>query len=249
MPTITGVSHLLLDIEGTTCPVSFVADTLFPYAAARLERFIKDPANAATVGPLLSAVTEAWRQDEDPEARAQWQQRRTAAQPNEAELARYLKLLIAQDRKLTPLKDLQGLIWRAGYADGELVAPLFSDVPPSLKRWSQAGLVLGVYSSGSLSAQRLLYSHSDSGDLSGLFSHWFDTRSGAKAEPKSYRSIAAAMAVSPPRVLFISDSRRECEAASRSGLQVLFSRRPGNPEQDPGVFATISDYNALLIHP
>lgn len=249
MPTITGVSHLLLDIEGTTCPVSFVADTLFPYAAARLERFIEDPANAATVGPLLNAVIQAWRDDGDPEARALWQQRAAAAQAAKVDLARYLKLLIAQDRKLTALKDLQGLIWRAGYADGDLEAPLFSDVPPSLNRWSQAGLVLAVYSSGSVAAQRLLYSHSDSGDLSGLFSHWFDTRSGAKQEPTSYRAIAAAMGVSPPRLLFISDSRRECEAARDSGLQVLFSLRPGNPEQDPGGFATISDYNALLIHP
>lgn len=250
MHTISGISHLLLDIEGTTCPVTFVAETLFPYAAARLEAFLESQGHSPTVQPLLQAARQAWRDDGDPAAQALWDQQHDPEQSTTVQgISPYLRLLIAQDRKLSALKDLQGLIWEAGYGSGELCAPLFSDVPPSLRRWHQAGVVLAVYSSGSVAAQKLLYQHSDHGDLSGLFSHWFDTRHGPKQDARSYGRIAEAMAVATQHVLFISDAVAECEAARCSGMQCLFSRRAGNPLVDPGPFATISNYHNLQIQP
>lgn len=244
MPLIRGCSHLLLDIEGTTCPVSFVAGSLFPYATRQLESFLSTRQQDPEVQRLLKAVEQAWRQDDEPEARALWRNR---GEP--IPTAAYLQLLIQQDRKLTALKELQGMVWRAGYANGELMAPLFDDVAPALERWHRQGVVLAVYSSGSVEAQQLLYGHSNGGDLRELFSHWFDTRSGAKQEPHSYATIAKAMDVAPEKVLFISDALAECEAAQAIGMAVLFSDREGNPHRQAGSFARISDYSSLILEP
>jgi 2,3-diketo-5-methylthio-1-phosphopentane phosphatase len=248
MTSFTGISHLLLDIEGTTCPVSFVAEVLFPYAARQLPHFLQSRATEPTVQALLADVQRAWSQDTDPDAMALLRQSQQEQQTGGlGPCAAYLQLLIRQDRKLTPLKELQGLIWREGYAAGQLVAPLYADVPAALERWQQSGVVLGVYSSGSVQAQKLLYCHSNAGDLTGLFSHWFDTRIGQKQDPESYHKIAAAMETGPQSVLFVSDAVAECEAAETAGMKVLFSHRTGNPQQDPGVFSSVSNYNELML--
>jgi enolase-phosphatase E1 len=255
MRHFTGISHLLLDIEGTTCPVSFVADTLFPYAADRLENFLRQQKDNEAVRQLVSEAEQAWRSDTDPEAttlRRQLvppEQDVAAAEIAEQGVAPYLQLLIRQDRKLTALKDLQGLIWQAGYASGDLVAPLFADVPGALERWHRAGVELAVYSSGSVPAQQLLYGHTPNGDLRQLFRHWFDTRTGRKQDSESYTTISEAMGVRPHQVLFISDALVECEAAHQAGMAVLFSDRPGNPNRDAGPFEKISDYSHLVIQP
>jgi enolase-phosphatase E1 len=246
MQPFRGISHLLLDIEGTTCPVHFVAETLFPFAAARLPSYVQENGRDPDVIRLLNAVQEAWLRDADPEAVALLQRDRAS---EGLAVVPYLQLLIRQDRKLPALKDLQGLIWKSGYASGELLAPLFDDVAEALKRWHGSGVVLAVYSSGSVPAQQLLYGHCSGGDLRSLFSHWFDSRTGPKQESGSYRRIADAMGVDPAAVLFISDSLPECEAACRSGMAVLFSDRSGNPQRDSGRFEKISDYRGLVIQP
>jgi enolase-phosphatase E1 len=143
------------------------------------------------------------------------------------------------------LKDLQGRIWRSGYNRGELIAPLFDDVPDALRRWHQRGLTLAVYSSGSVAAQELLYGHSQAGDLRALFSHWFDTRIGYKQNAESYTVIAEQMQVAPKHVLFISDAVSELEAADSIGMAVLFSDREGNPTHECGRFERISTYSEL----
>ena len=250
------ISHLLLDIEGTTCPVSFVAEVLFPHARRCMGTYLHTHAHDPEVAALVRAVAQAWLADSDPEAQALQSLASaellaacadgTAAAANAATaVLPYLDWLIARDIKFTPLKDLQGRIWRAGYASGELVAPLFADVPAALNRWHQQGLVLAVYSSGSVPAQQLLYGHSQAGDLRPLFRHWFDTRSGAKQEPSSYSGIAAAMGCAPAAVLFISDALAELQAAQAAGMACLFSDRPGNPGRDSGPFARIGDYSEL----
>ncbi|EDY39624.1 2,3-diketo-5-methylthio-1-phosphopentane phosphatase [Cyanobium sp. PCC 7001] len=238
--TCEGITHLLLDIEGTTCPVSFVAEELFPYAAAQLETFLREHRQDSHVTALLAETDAAWAIDTDPAAQRLRHQ-------SDALVIDYLQLLIRHDRKLPALKQLQGLIWEQGYAAGVLRAPLFADVPQALQRWKKQGLVLAVYSSGSVKAQQLLYGHSSGGDLRGCFSHWFDTRSGAKREPASYSGIANAMDAEPSRILFISDALEECVAARQAGLQVLFSSRPGNPARDAEDFDRVESYANLVI--
>jgi enolase-phosphatase E1 len=161
----------------------------------------------------------------------------------------YLQWLIRIDRKLTALKDLQGMIWADGYASGALHGPLFADVAAALRRWRRQGLGLSVYSSGSVAAQQMLYGHSSGGDLRPVFSHWFDTRLGAKNDSSSYRAIAERLNCAPKRVLFISDANAELVAARTAGMQVLFSERPGNPQTADDGFERIDTFSSLQLIP
>ncbi|TVS01735.1 MAG: acireductone synthase [Cyanobium sp. PLM2.Bin73] len=241
--TVTGIRLALLDIEGTTCPVSFVSETLFPYASEAMEGFVaREGQGGGEVERLLNAVAETWRLDRDPEAVALRERR-------PGDLTAYLRQLIQRDSKLPALKDLQGLVWRDGYAQGELVAPLYPDVAEALRRWKREGVELGVYSSGSVAAQQLLYRHSTAGDLRRLFSHWFDTRVGRKQESTSYTAIASSLNLDPGDILFISDAAAECKAADEAGMTVLFSDRYGNPNHDPKDYTTISDFQKLVLLP
>lgn len=237
---IGGIDHVLLDIEGTTCPVSFVSEVLFPYAAERLEPYLQEHEQEPELQQLLDDVRRSWHADTAAAA---------AGLPfaPEGSVAPYLRWLISVDRKLTALKDLQGLIWSDGYACGALQGPLFADVAPALRRWKHQGLGLSVYSSGSVAAQRLLYGHSQAGDLRELFDGWYDTRHGAKQEVSSYAGIAAGLGIAAERILFISDSNAELRAAHAAGLQVLFSRRPGNGQAPDAGFEKIETFSTLQL--
>lgn len=263
---ISGIRHILLDIEGTTCPVSFVSDVLFPYAKTRLAGYLAQHGQDAEIQALLQELQNAWEHDDDAEAQALLKSTRTAphSPSNPADLADgsagvtavstesllvYLHWLIQQDRKVTAWKELQGRIWQDGYGRGELMADLFDDVVPVLRRWKQQGLELSVYSSGSVAAQQLLYGHCREGDVRDLFSHWFDTRIGAKQSEDSYRRILEGLGCRAEQVLFISDAIAELQAASAAGLQVSFSDREGNPQRDPGPYPHISRLDQLILEP
>ncbi|MFM7676369.1 MAG: acireductone synthase [Synechococcus sp.] len=241
------ISHVLLDIEGTTCPVSFVSEALFPHARAQLGRFLGERAEEPQVQALVAELERAWRAEQDPEAIALGEPAAPTASPREQALALvpYLEWLIDHDRKLTPLKDLQGWIWKEGYAAGVLKGPLYGDVAPALRRWKEQGLALAVYSSGSVQAQQLIYGYSTAGDLRELFSAWFDTRIGPKQAATSYASIAAELATPPESVLFVSDSLAELDAAAAAGCLVAMSQRPGNPATTPHRHPILSSFDEL----
>ncbi|MEB3321533.1 MAG: acireductone synthase, partial [Synechococcaceae cyanobacterium] len=197
---------MLLDIEGTTCPVAFVSGELFPYAREHLGAYLDQHGQAPGMRELLESVRQAWRAEQDPSAPPCDQEENTALP--------YLQWLIRQDRKFPPLKELQGRVWEAGYAAGDLRPRLFADVRPALEAWRARGITLGVYSSGSVTAQQLLYRHAEGGDLRGLFRYWFDTTTGSKTQPESYQRILEVMGIRPGNVLFVSDSLAELQAAA-----------------------------------
>jgi enolase-phosphatase E1 len=205
------VKAVLTDIEGTTSSIAFVTDTLFPYARARLADWIAThPEDAA---PILKDVP---------------------GDPVET-LTRWLD----EDRKETALKTLQGLIWAEGYADGTLKGHVYPDAAEALRRWHADGLRLYVYSSGSVAAQKLIFGHSNAGDLTPLFSGYFDTTTGPKKEAESYSRIAAEIGLPVQDILFLSDSVPEIEAARGAGLQTcLVDRETG--KGDVGSFAEIA---------
>ncbi len=243
MSQFRSIQHLVLDIEGTTCPVSFVSEVLFPYAREQLLPYLQQHQEEESIRTLLAEVQAAWLSDKTPEAiclaKRLPSQLKHGQSNNQAELSPeeacvYLHWLIQQDRKLTALKDLQGLIWEEGYQKNQLIAPLFPDVPPALHRWHQKGIGLAVYSSGSIQAQKLLYSHTNAGDLSHLFTQWFDTRTGAKDQPESYAKIASHLHAKPQDILFVSDAPNELAAARTAQMMTTFSCRPGNPHQEAG---------------
>ncbi|MBX9814796.1 MAG: acireductone synthase [Sphingomonas sp.] len=194
---------ILTDIEGTTSSIDFVARTLFPYARERLADYCA--AHAEQVAPILAEVA--------------------AAEPGDpiATLRRW----IDEDRKATPLKELQGLIWADGYASGAFRGHVYADAVAGLRRWHAAGLALHVFSSGSVAAQKLLFGHSEAGDLTPLFSGYFDTKTGPKREARSYRAIAAAIGAAPEAVLFLSDTPEEVGAAREAGMRALRVDREG----------------------
>lgn len=185
---------VIIDIEGTTTPIAFVRDTLFPYARARLAAAITRP-DAQSIAAEIAGMV-----------------------PGKPVLDT-LHAWMDTDAKVTPLKALQGLIWNDGYADGSLKGALYPDVSPSLRRWSRAGLRLHIYSSGSVAAQRLLFRHSVDGDLTNLFAGFFDTNVGGKREPESYDRICIGINVPPAEVLFLSDIEAELDAAATAGLR------------------------------
>jgi len=237
---------ILLDIEGTTCPVSFVASVLFPYARERLASYLDTNHGDPQVQELLAATQAALAVDPNPEVQALQQvspipanQEQLQPEQTNTPLVAYLQWLIDHDIKFPALKELQGRIWASGYACGDLVAPLFDDVAPALRRWHRDGYQLAVYSSGSVAAQQLLYRHSNNGNLEGLFSHWFDTRTGPKQQSASYGAIAKMLMLEPAQILFVSDAIAELEAANAVGMAVHFSDREGNPARAPGAFMAI----------
>ena len=205
------IKAILTDIEGTTSAVSFVYDVLFPFAAEHLPQFVIEHAGEAEVALQLDAV-------------------RAQSGETEADLIRVIEILlqwIAEDRKATPLKALQGMIWQQGCAAGQLKGHVYPDAVEALKRWHEEGYALYVYSSGSVQAQKLIFGCSEAGDLSGLFSGYFDTTSGPKREAQSYRSIAAAIGLPGEAILFLSDIVQELDAAQQAGMQTVGLARDG----------------------
>jgi len=206
------IKAILTDIEGTTSAVSFVFDVLFPYAAEHLPDFVLRHADEPQVAEQLAAV-----RAESGEAQADPQR-----------LVEILLGWIAVDRKATPLKALQGMVWAEGYRAGQLKGHVYPDAVEALKRWKQEGYELYVYSSGSIQAQRLIFGCSEAGDLTPLFSGYFDTTSGPKREVASYRHIAQAIGRPAEQILFLSDIVEELDAAQQAGLQTVGLARDGD---------------------
>lgn len=204
------IHAILTDIEGTTSSLSFVKDVLFPYARRQMDAFLqqhaREPAVAEQIAAISSIAGRALSIDE---------------------VAAQLRQWIDEDRKVTPLKNLQGMIWQEGYRNGDFTGHVYADAVQRLRAWHAATVRLYVFSSGSVQAQKLLFSYSDYGDLTPLFSGYFDTTSGNKREPAAYATIAAAIGLPPQEILFLSDMVEELDAASMAGMQTCQLVRDG----------------------
>jgi enolase-phosphatase E1 len=248
-----GVEAIVLDIEGTTTPIAFVYDVLFPFARAHLREFLQNPMNADAVREPLQRLHEEWLVDPD-RGTAVPDGGRTSGDGSELAggdggqlewAASYVEWLMDRDRKSPALKLLQGLIWEGGYRAGALKGEVFADVPPALQRWRGAGLEVAIYSSGSELAQRLIFGNTAYGDLTRFISRFFDTAVGAKGEPASYRRIAADLGRAPDRLVFISDVTAELDAAVSAGCEVILCVRPGNRSQPEHAYTEISSFEEI----
>ncbi len=229
--TAAGIDFVLLDIEGTTTPISFVHDVLFPYARVRVRAYLEEAAESdAEIGQIVEDL-----RAELPASGFQLPAGNlklgAGSGKLEADIVSYVYWLMDRDRKSGPLKALQGRIWEQGYATGALKGEVYPDVPDALARWTAGRVRIGIYSSGSVLAQKLLFANSTAGDLSRFLSGYFDTGVGAKKESVSYRRIVEALDIAPSRVLFLSDVVGELDAAREAGLQTMLSVRPpsGSP--------------------
>ncbi|MBI0433602.1 acireductone synthase [Roseomonas sp. KE0001] len=216
------VSAVLTDIEGTTSAIAFVKETLFPYAEARLDAFLDAQEGEPEVAAALAAAARA----------------AAPGEPVRAALRRWM----AEDAKVAPLKTLQGMIWRQGYLDGEIQGHLWPDVAPCLRAWARAGILLNVYSSGSVAAQKLLFAHSVAGDLMPLLNGLFDTAVGGKREAASYAAIAQRLQMPPGEILFLSDVAEELDAAATAGFATCQLVRPRDGTRPSGRHAEAPDF-------
>lgn len=211
---LSKISFVLTDIEGTTSSISFVAEKLFPYFRN----------NILDLGEMTDnpVVKEAFEQtirlakSEDGETIS-----------TEQEIIDKLYEWSVEDRKITPLKTLQGVLWEKGYRDGVLKGHVYPDVAPNLKKWKEHGIGLGVFSSGSVPAQKLIFGYNISGDLTPYFSHYFDTNTGGKRDSETYAKIAKALQLEASGILFLSDIVEELEAADSNGFQTIQLARDG----------------------
>lgn len=207
------IRAVLTDIEGTTTDIAFVHKVLFPYARARMAEYVRAHAQDAVVRQQLEAVSAE------------------AGKPlNDAQAVTQLIKWIDEDRKITPLKTLQGLIWEEGYRNNDFTGHVYPDVPGMLGRWQASGLRLYVYSSGSVRSQKLIFGNSPYGDLTGLFSGYFDTNVGAKREVASYQRIAQEIGLPAEEIMFLSDVFEELEAARQAGMHTRWLVRDRKPD-------------------
>jgi enolase-phosphatase E1 len=235
---------ILLDVEGTTTPISFVHEVLFPFARARVGNYLTTHWDSAEIISDVALLREQHAADTahgaTPPALI-----KAPPQAHIESITGYIHWLIDQDRKSTGLKSLQGKIWKEGYQDGTLRAPLFADVPAALERWQRAGLKVGIFSSGSVLAQQLLFAHTEAGDVTGFIEAYFDTTTGAKTSSDSYEKIATALSVNASQVVFISDVVSELDAARGAGMETLLCLRPGNHSQPASHHQAIDSFDGI----
>ncbi len=241
------ITHIITDIEGTTTAIDFVYKTLFPYAHKHmgdyLQRYFSEPHVQAI---LKEAKAEALKQGY------------LSPLNTHQGFATLFKQWMADDKKITPLKTLQGHIWKAGYQSGALRGHIYLDAADALQRWHMEGYTLGVYSSGSVAAQKLLFRHSDYGDLTTLFSYFFDTHIGHKRDAQAYTKIAQTiLSPQPPSdqpkaaaqsILFLSDVKEELDAAEAAGFETFGVSRPSESEvvaQQLGHHKTAESFSAV----
>ncbi len=221
------IGAVVTDIEGTTSSLSFVKDVLFPYARAHIEKFVLDNQHRKDVQKPLNEV------------RREMGQR---GAPVEEVIARLIAW-IDQDKKATPLKELQGMLWEQGYREHRFRGHVYPDAAEKLQQWRAAGVRLYVYSSGSVQAQKLLFAHTDYGDLTPLFAGYFDTTTGPKREVGSYQKIAQAIGLPAEQILFLSDIREELEAAETAGMEVALVDRENATGYS--AFPRVTDFSQL----
>lgn len=240
------VRAILLDIEGTTTPVEFVYEVLFPFARSHVREFIREQNQSDDLQRIISALS-AEHDNENVEGDPKpphWSE--SSADSRLESAIQYVYWLMDQDRKSTALKALQGQIWKGGYESGQLMGQVYSDVLPAFKRWQSQHRAIHIFSSGSVLAQKLLFEHTTEGDLTGFISEYFDTTTGAKNQPASYTSISKKIALPGNEILFVSDVTAELDAAQAAGLKVALCVRPGRDVPEASRHPLIETFDSVF---
>jgi enolase-phosphatase E1 len=239
------IQAILLDIEGTTTPIDFVFRTLFPFARQRLEKFLLEHGSAPGIREDVDALRTQHRAD----AAEQFNPPRWVDDSPGAELASaaaYCAWLIDRDSKCSALKSLQGKIWQEGYRTGDLCGEVYPDVPLAMARWTRQGKIIGIFSSGSILAQKLLFGSTAAGDLTGFIRAYFDTTTGPKNAPGTYLRIAETLAIEAPNILFISDVAKELDAARDAGMQTALCVRSESTERIASTHRVVNSFEEIF---
>ncbi len=227
------IKSVIMDIEGTTTSIDFVHKTLFPYSARAMAGFIEQHRNNPEVAAYLKLCHDTMLKEGNPDINLP-----TTTQ----KLLEWIKL----DRKHPGLKGLQGLIWKDGFEQQVYQSHLYDDVLPALQTWSQKGIDLRIYSSGSVQAQKLLFGHTSFGDITPLLSGFYDTAVGEKRSSDSYRNILKDVAIEANSVLFLSDMEPELDAAAQCGIKTIHVVRPGTTPSQRHL--TVTSFSEVTPH-
>ncbi|KAI7897819.1 2,3-diketo-5-methylthio-1-phosphopentane phosphatase [Cokeromyces recurvatus] len=229
---------VILDIEGTITPITFVKETLFPYVTSGLSAFLDRTWNSEDLKKqieLLRVQAKKDVEDKIPQAILIPTETEASSEEIKAAVTETIAWQMQMDRKIGALKSFQGYMWKEGYESGILCGVVYDDVTPVLDKWKAEGKKIYIYSSGSVPAQKLLVGYSTKGDLTSYFSGYFDTNVGLKTETESYRNIAKQIGKEneTSSILFVTDNIKEIFAAKEAGYQVIISDRPGNSPLGP----------------
>jgi len=235
MNSSTTIKAILVDIEGTTSSINFVHEVLFPYAKSRLSSFIKNNIAKNEVRKIISEAFEI---------------EGLKITDLDSSIEKSVKLFerwIAEDKKIKPLKDLQGMIWESGYRNKDFFGHVYEDAHNKLLEWYKNGLKIYIYSSGSINAQKLLFGHSSYGDLNYLFSGNFDTEVGSKKEFESYREITEIIKFKANEIIFLSDNSDELKAAKESGMHVIKLARPEDRIESDINYLSVKNFQEINV--
>jgi enolase-phosphatase E1 len=224
---------ILLDIEGTTTPVDFVYQRLFPYAFRKLPAFLQEYFQKPEIRLLIQQLYLQHQTDERHELMPPAWINGSDHLLQLRSCVAYAQWLMNKNSKYAALKALQGKIWQEGYNTGELQGEVYSDVPPAFERWRRQKREVCTYSSGSVLAQQLLFSTTKFGNLTPFITAFFDSNIGAKTEIESYRKIAESIGRIPRDFLFVSDTKEEVGAAYDADMQVILCDRVNGHLQIP----------------
>jgi enolase-phosphatase E1 len=227
-----GVKYILTDIEGTTTSVQFVYDVLFPY----FRKHIGELKNLTNTDHVQSAFRQTVELSQSLENRKL---------NSVDDIINTLYRWSEEDRKITPLKTVQGILWDKGYRSGEIKGHVYEDVRPSMEKWKSKGMKMGVFSSGSIAAQKLIFGFSEAGDLTPFFSNYFDTTTGGKREMETYPKIASDLELPSSQILFLSDIIEELVAADQAGMQTVQLVRPGTTANWPRTVESFSEIEII----
>ncbi|MFM7662593.1 MAG: acireductone synthase [Bacteroidota bacterium] len=224
------VRFVLMDIEGTTTSISFVYEVLFPYFLNNIQR-LERVKNIKQVRQAFDQVKEIVKNEENIELNS------------DQEIINKLLVWSKEDRKVTPLKTVQGVLWQTGYKNGEIVGHVYAEVPSKFMEWKNKGLRMGIFSSGSVAAQKLLFGYTSLGDLNRYLEYYFDTNTGSKQDKSTYTEISRKINFEPHYILFLSDCIPELQAAEKAGFQTIQLTRLGT---EPNWTVTANDFNEIF---
>ncbi|XP_041055070.1 enolase-phosphatase E1 [Carcharodon carcharias] len=249
----SGIAVFLLDIEGTTTPISFVKDVLFPYVKRNVKGYLHTHWHEKECQEDVELLRKQAKDDNQFDGAVLIPECHSGENADKEQAIKavinYILWQMSQDRKTTALKQLQGHMWTEAYVRGEVKGEVYEDVSPAIKKWRKAGKKVYIYSSGSVEAQKLLFGYSVEGDLLELFDGHFDTKIGSKVEMESYRRIAQNIGCSTGNILFLTDVTKEARAAGQAGVQVTLVVRPGNTEltEEETSDSIITSFSELLL--
>lgn len=245
---VLAAKKIICDIEGTTSSISFVKEVLFPYALKHVEEYLKSHWSEDATKTVVAALRE--QADEDKKAEVEGVVTIPAEDSEDIipDVVKNVEWQMSQDRKTGALKTLQGLVWAQGYKDGTIKGHVYEDVKKALEQWNESGRKVYIYSSGSVDAQKMLFEHSEQGDLVKYLAGYYDTKIGAKQEKNSYEALLKNIEATGEEALFLTDVVAEAKAAKEAGLNVVVLDRPGNAElseEDRKEFTVISSFTDL----